>query len=101
MAVKLYPLERTSIGTSAVQILSTPIRTPGMIISAPASNTAPIYFGDSNVTTTKGAIILPAESISISCPIIGGDDEEIDISDFYVVASAATQYLHVVYFGRR
>lgn len=101
MAVKLYPIERTSVGTSAVQVLSTSTRTPGMIISAPASNTAPIYYGDVNVTTTKGAILLPAESVAISCPIVGGDDEELDISDFYVVSSAATQYIHVVYFGRR
>lgn len=101
MAVKLYPLSRTSVGTTAVQVLSTPTRTPGMIISAPATNTAPIYYGDSTVTTTAGAILMPAESVAISCPIVGGDDEEIDISDFYVVSSAATQYIHVVYFGRR
>ena len=101
MATKLKTLTRpTPASATATQISSTVLRTPAVTLVADAGNTVQMYFGESDVSTTKGAPIAPGQSITIQCPQYGGSDDDLLLSDLYIYATTSSQILYVVYLGR-
>jgi hypothetical protein len=57
---------QTSIGTAATQLTTSSIPCKkGVLVKALASNTAPVYIGDSGVTITSGYELNPKEEVFI------------------------------------
>jgi hypothetical protein len=73
---------------TATAITATATRaSTGVLIQAPASNTADVYIGAAGVTASTGIILIPGGSISI---------EIADASKLYAVSGSVGQKLRVL-----
>ncbi|AUX31937.1 MULTISPECIES: hypothetical protein [Sorangium] len=82
-------LPEVSVPTgTAAAITGTATRaSTGILIQAPASNTADVYIGAAGVTASTGVILIPGGSISI---------ELADASKVYAISGSANQKLRVL-----
>jgi hypothetical protein len=88
-------LSPVSVGTSPVACVpaneSRQITT--LIFQAPLTNTAPIFIGGSNVTTSNGIAIAVGESMAVSCDY---QMLRLAASSFFAVSSASGQSLKIL-----
>jgi hypothetical protein len=104
MAVKLVTLAQTTVTTAGtrVQVSASALPITTIVVSVPAANTGSIFFGDSNVSSTRGIEIAKGSTISITADLSGrpGGDEMI-LSDFYVDAANNGDDANISYITRR
>ncbi len=104
MAVKYRGLGYVTVTTAGtpVQISSTEIRAAGCLIQAASTNTGTIYVGGDNLDAThRGCEIAPGDAISIEGPMIGGIEEEFDLSEIKIDSVSSGDKVLVSYFIRR
>ncbi len=89
IALQLKTVPAVSVGTSATALGtgSGGAANAGIMVQAPSSNTASVFVGDSNVTTSNGLEIEPGKGITL--PI---QDE----SSVYGIVASGTQNLRVL-----
>lgn len=54
-----------SVSTTAAQLSSSTDKIYGVLVEADQNNSANVYFGDSNVSTSNGITLFPAQKMSI------------------------------------
>jgi hypothetical protein len=59
-----------------------------------------IYVGDSTVAANKGFALLPGETAVFSVKALGSNNDSLNVSDFWVDASASGQKVKVAYTTR-
>jgi hypothetical protein len=104
MGVKLVNPAAITVTTAGtrVQLSATSITTTEITITGDTANSGTIYVGDSNVSSTRYMYALAAgETVAIMAPSIRGNQEDYDLSDFWVDASENTQKAQIAYVGRR
>jgi hypothetical protein len=90
--------------TTRVRITATPTPCQSITIQANEGNGAAfIYVGDSNVSATRCIAALGAEkAVTIAPSKYGeGGDDLLDLSDYYIDASANAKSAHVSYESRK
>ena len=90
----------TTAGTQ-VQLTTSDIRVPAIIIQAERSNTGYIYIGDSEVSSSNYGVDLgAADSQTITSQTFGLAGATISLKDIWIDASVSTDGVSVLYLER-
>lgn len=90
----------TTAGTP-VPLSATSLRVAGFTIRAEANNSGTILLGGSDVSTNFAAKLNAGDAIDIVGPNIRGIEEELDLMDVYIDATASNCSVTVAYLTRR
>ncbi len=101
--VKIKGLGTVTVATAGtpVQLSATSVIVAGLTIRAEAGNAGTILLGDSEVSTEPGARLNAGDVIDISGPNIRGIEEEFDLSDMWIDATANGCQVTVAYITRK
>lgn len=100
--VKLKGLGLVTVTTAGtpVRLSATSVIVAGLAIRAEANNAGTILLGNSDVTTAYGAKLNAGDAIDIAGPNIRGIEEELDLKDIWIDATANNCSVTVLYLTR-
>lgn len=99
--MSLYKPENLSVTVPSagtrVQLNSTKISSPAVILQAKTTNTGIIYVGGSSVAAGLGFELQAKDSVSLGDLELSGDDTDLDLSKWYIDASVSGEGVNVFY----
>lgn len=100
--IKVLGIITVSTAGTRVALSASTLYAAGVYIEALKTNSGTIYMGDSTVASNNYSSALAAgEGIGIEGPKFRGQEEELNLADFYIDASANSQSVMVSYLEKR
>lgn len=100
MAIKIYTLAQQTVATAgtAQQVSATPTRITAIVFQATKSNTGNIIVGDENVSSSRGIVLEPGQSVSYNQDHEGREgSDEFYLSDFWIDATVNGSTVKITY----